>query len=214
MKELTKIANIAQTDKGTIKGEAHSFTEFYDSYFNEIKLKSIKEGRKLNILEIGVQHGNSMHMLYEYFKDVANVYGIDINLRQNQYHNDKIHLYEFNATDKEKIDDFLGKLNNIKFDIIIDDASHISQHQIFTFLYLYKNLNKDGIYIIEDLHVGLNEKTNSPLYFLLFKDKLSFLSDSENKEIINVIDNVTIYSRHNSKGLYNQQSVTSILKLK
>jgi hypothetical protein len=38
-----------------------------------------------------------------------------------------------------------------KFDIIIDDGSHIMDHQIVTLNRLFKHLNDGGIYIIEDV---------------------------------------------------------------
>lgn len=214
MKELTEIANCCGTDKGTVKDEAHGFTEFYDSVFREYRERAIKNGEKLNILEVGVQFGGSLHMFNSYFGDCANVYGIDIDISQNQYINEKNVLCNVDANSKESITKFLDEIGNVKFDIILDDASHISEHQIHTFLYLYKNLNKDGIYIIEDLHTGLYDKQNSPLYYLLFKDKLYFMTDEEHAEFINAIDDVTIYSRNNPKGAFMNQSVTSIIRIK
>lgn len=38
------------------------------------------------------------------------------------------------------------------FDIIIDDASHLNEHQIKTFLELIDRVALGGIYIIEDIH--------------------------------------------------------------
>ena len=37
------------------------------------------------------------------------------------------------------------------FDIIVDDASQISKDFIVSFLILFKNLNPDEVYVIEDL---------------------------------------------------------------
>jgi len=36
-------------------------------------------------------------------------------------------------------------------DIIIDDGSHDGKHQVFSFMYLYKYLAPNGIYVIEDV---------------------------------------------------------------
>ena len=40
------------------------------------------------------------------------------------------------------------------FDIIIDDGSHFSRHQIFTFRVLFDALAEDGIYVIEDVQTS------------------------------------------------------------
>ena len=49
--------------------------------------------------------------------------------------------------------DFLNKLTGMvgKFDIIIDDGSHIVNHMLLTFKTLSKYLKVDGLYIIEDI---------------------------------------------------------------
>jgi hypothetical protein len=37
------------------------------------------------------------------------------------------------------------------FDIIIDDGSHLSAHQIATFEHLYGALREGGVYVVEDV---------------------------------------------------------------
>ncbi len=46
----------------------------------------------------------------------------------------------------------LDYIGNYKFDIIIDDGSHILQDQIKTFHLLKKLMKKNGIYVIEDVN--------------------------------------------------------------
>ncbi len=41
------------------------------------------------------------------------------------------------------------------FDIIIDDGSHLSRHQIFTFRHLFDALSDGGLYVIEDVMTSL-----------------------------------------------------------
>jgi len=52
------------------------------------------------------------------------------------------------------IEKFLNKINFFedikKFDIIIDDGSHILSDQLKAINYFFKYLNKDGYYVIED----------------------------------------------------------------
>ena len=214
MTKLTEIANACGTDKGTIVGECHGFTEFYDRYFREMKDRAIEEGRKISILEVGIYHGESLKMFNEYFGNWATVYGIDINLEQNQYWNERNIIGQVDANSRESVESFLNQIGNIKFDIILDDASHIAQHQIHTILYLHNSLRENGIYIIEDLHCGLFFRQQSPLYYLMFKDKLPFMTDEENTEIEGIIDDVIVYANRNPKSAYDKQSVTSIIKFK
>ena len=55
---------------------------------------------------------------------------------------------------KKMIEKFLNKINFFedikKFDIIIDDGSHILSDQLKAINYFFKYLNKDGYYVIED----------------------------------------------------------------
>ena len=99
MTDLTRIANKCGTDKGTLNGEAHGFTEIYDRYFQDFK----NLNRPLKILEIGVQFGGSILMLQEYFKycDVE-IYGLDIALSQCSVSFDSnVHLVEGDQNSKE-----------------------------------------------------------------------------------------------------------------
>jgi hypothetical protein len=40
---------------------------------------------------------------------------------------------------------------NDSLDIIIDDGSHLGEHQVFSFIHLNKHLTINGIYVIEDI---------------------------------------------------------------
>ena len=54
------------------------------------------------------------------------------------------------ATDEEFIN---SSFKSIKFDIIIDDGSHLREDQLSSFKILFdKYLNDGGIYIIEDIN--------------------------------------------------------------
>ena len=212
MKELTIIANECNTDKGTVKDECHGFSEFYNNIFDEIRQKAITENQKVNILEIGVQYGPSLEMFNKFFNYNCNIYGCDINIGQNMYTAPNVYTYQLDANSKDSINGFLNQIGNIKFDIILDDASHISAHQIHTLLYLYKNIKEDGIYVLEDLHCGLHERTDSPLYYLMFNNKLSFMTDRENEELKKIIHDIEIYCHYNEKSNFEKKSITSIIR--
>src|SRR6266704_2979957 len=176
---LDELAKKYNTDK-QING--HGYTKFYHDYFNDIRLG------KLKILELGVREGYSLRMWHEYFSNSL-ICGIDNNsenLCPEKFNEDRI-IFKIGSKDDELF------LNNIinefgPFDIIIDDASHISPLTIKSFEILYKTLNNSGIYVIEDLHVcdyehylpyGLSTKeyikSLNLLDCSLFDDKIFFI---------------------------------------
>lgn len=53
------------------------------------------------------------------------------------------------ATDLDRV---IRESGGDPFDMIVDDASHINAHQIFTVQHLIKHVTKGGIYVIEDIH--------------------------------------------------------------
>ena len=120
------------TDKATY----HNFCDFYQ--------KELPKNPK-RILEIGVMDGASLKMWKEYYPK-AEVIGIDI--KEPQEINGALWL-KVDATDINALKD-LGK-----FDIIIDDGSHLTKEQQISFNYLFENsLNKGGYYVMEDLHTS------------------------------------------------------------
>ena len=136
------------TDKGT----THSYINLYDRLLFKIK------DTATNVLEIGIGNWNtevngaSILLWLMYFKQ-ANIYGIDI--IKNQYiindikNKDRVKLFtETNAYDPTFVKE---QLENIKFDMIMDDGAHTLDSQI-KFIELYSSLLSDsGILIIEDV---------------------------------------------------------------
>lgn len=127
------------------KGTKHSYIEcFYEDHFSKYRDKSIK------LLEMGICHGASLIYWDEYF-DKCEIWGIDITFNtiieqyKNQYKEKNITIQLGSAIDEK----FLNKLPN--FDIIIDDASHLLEHQIKTLQIMWPKLKKNGIYVIEDI---------------------------------------------------------------
>lgn len=209
MKRLTEIADVALTDKGTVKDEGHAYTEFYNDIFEQYK----NTGKKINILEIGVQTGASLKMFNMFFDYNCEIYALDIDLGKNTYRAENVHLYHVNQNSRQEIENFLANVNNIKFDIILDDGSHQPEHQIHSLLYLYKSLSETGIYVLEDLHTyNWGKIADSPLYYLLFYGDNSFLTKEENYELQNAIQEVTIHSRKNIRSPYCGHSITSIIR--
>ena len=129
--------------KNKIKIQAHGYSKFYQDIFYPIK------NEKLNIIEIGSFYGNASAALFFYFKN-SKIYGADINPDMFRYKSDRVKSFYVNSSSLSSIrNELINK--NIKFDIIIEDASHMLKDQIISLFYLFPVLNKGGYFIVEEL---------------------------------------------------------------
>ena len=160
-------------EEGTDK--AYRYTKEYDKLFSPLRYS---EG---TLLEIGVAWLSSIRMWHRYFPRYR-IYGIDrrrftrpwmIIIDLVRLRSDIFQRYDFSGkltlirADQSKIEDLQRayKIINEPLDIIIDDGSHIPEHQILSFNCFYPLLKPGGYYIIEDVFQG------SPLYSFLSKYK-------------------------------------------
>ena len=113
-------------------------------------LKPIKD-TTANILEIGVQHGGSIKLWYDYFTK-ATIYGCDIEDRVSipeiKFNNRVLLNLNEDAYRKEYVQKYF---KNKKFDFLLDDGPHTLNSQE-KFIELYSPLlSENGILIIEDV---------------------------------------------------------------
>ena len=125
----------------------------FDHYlfiYEELLEKYIQKDIPVNILEIGVRNGGSLQIWKKYLPEGSQIYGIDIDPNcEKLVFEDNIHFFLGDATSQEF---WNNNLNNVTFDIILDDASHMCSDVIAAFDNLFMNkLNDGGIYIAEDL---------------------------------------------------------------
>lgn len=161
----------------------HGYVKIYSKYLSKLKKK------KLKILEIGVADGKSILSWGDFFKKSL-IIGIDIkkiNLKKKSNKNN-IHIYQGSQSDPNFLNKLIKKYK--KFDIIIDDGSHIPEDVKYSFKFLFPALKKGGLYFVEDLQTsyihffGGNpfDLTNSNTHINFFKsliDRIHF------KEIAN-----------------------------
>jgi len=141
LNDLQSIMLKYNTDKNS---NCHNYGRQYDSLFQKYK------NRKVKILELGVYTGQSLPIYKEYFKDYELIVGVDFNPICKQYEDVESRIFvEIGNLSQEEIYSRIIKKYG-KFDIIIDDASHQCVDMIKSFEILFKELNDDGLYIIED----------------------------------------------------------------
>ena len=122
------------------KNSTHTYTETYDKLFEPFR-------EKCTFMEIGLALGDSIKLVDRYFEN-STIIGVDITLvfQPEQYKNNVV-LIEADATKPE----FLEKIKDYTFNVILDDASHMENDQVATFELLKSKMNKGGVYVIEDI---------------------------------------------------------------
>jgi hypothetical protein len=159
---LTSLANLYGTDKGTGR-RGHQYTRIYSELLEPLR------DRPIRLLEIGLlgmrrggwddkllrdkgeTHGRdapSLKMWSEYFPR-AEIFGLDF----NDFTGVKIDRCKIFRADASSADELRAVWNEIggELDVIIDDASHASDHQQITLGALFPAVKPGGVFIIEDL---------------------------------------------------------------
>lgn len=137
---------------GTDKATDHKFCDFYEKILPPLQ-------SQISLLEVGVFRGASAQMWHEYY-NAANLYFIDIdphcvgNVPQSS---------KFDVVDCRS-DSALKKYSEDKhWDVVIDDGAHTYKTMQLTFRRFWPRLNRDGIYIVEDIHTNTHP-VNSERY--------------------------------------------------
>lgn len=144
METIFDIAKRVKPKKQYLK----SFIERYDQLFSHLRDTSI------TLLEIGIggylhpnKGGEALRMWSEYFPK-GKVVGVDIRKKDLSLpKNVKVHFGS--QTDVYFLNKLVEKYGH--FDIVIDDASHVTDKTIITYQCLIPYTT--GFYIIEDLHM-------------------------------------------------------------
>lgn len=131
------------------KGDLHSYLPVYEEILSPYREKA------MNVLEIGLFNGASLLMWEKYFTK-AKVCGIDCDERPHGGMADLRPLiaegtHNIVIGDAENKNDIEKYFNDIKFDVVIEDAGHDIDQQLKMYVTLKPYLNKGSIYIIEDI---------------------------------------------------------------
>lgn len=128
----------------------------WDNYFPAYEQHISKYvGKNPNVLEIGIAGGGSLEMWSKYFEN-GQIYGIDADSKvlEYRYKQENIHIQLGDQSREEYWNSFIASNPDLKYDLIIDDGSHIHSHQTLTLIKLFPVLNYGGTYVIEDTHTS------------------------------------------------------------
>ena len=161
-------------NKNKIDFHRHVYTPIYDMLFSPLREK------KINFAEFGILDNSSIRMWREFFP-YANIYAFDnrddilLNAKSQNLKNviyKKLDVGDINQI-KEQFSNLQKK--GVKFDIILDDSSHVFEHQINIIKGCAKFMKKSGLLLIEDIY---RDKSNFSLknYHKKLKNYLEFFS--------------------------------------
>ena len=159
---------------GTDKASSHhDYLNKYERYL------PFNRSDKIRILEVGVCYGGSVKTWAEYYPN-SEVVGIDIAPHCKNYEKDNIKIEIGSQNDAS----FLAEIRNKygQFDMILDDATHQSPDQIFTFKEMFQSVVSHGLYIVEDASTsywpefqgGTNRPDTCMEYFKSLVDEVNF----------------------------------------
>jgi cephalosporin hydroxylase len=174
---LLELADKYLTDKGSYffdhKNQVgHNYATLYDTFFSSLRSEPI------SLFEIGIAKGSSLLMWSEYFP-YAKIIGLDIDTTLIDKSRplgvegggwegrNNITIKQGSQADPECLNKIVSE--NGLFDIIIDDGSHKTEHQLFSFKHLYNAVKENGYYIIEDIHC---DKSEGSFYNTISKNML------------------------------------------
>lgn len=157
--KLCKVAMHFRSDKcpyseDTTSGHRHPYTPIYDDLFSHLR------DEEINIAEIGIEQNDSINIWRRYFP-IAKIYGFEYNdeyleKARNQNLID-VQYEKFNIQDKNSIHSTLQKVG-VKYDIIVEDSTHLFEDQIRFIKNSIEYLKEDGILVIEDIFRNRSEE--------------------------------------------------------
>ena len=150
MNNLYKLGKKHPTDKISY----HGYDRFYEDFLYKYKKRQIK------LLEIGFLYGDSIKLWLDYFKK-AEIYAIEADIKlYKKYKKNFDKRLTLIYADQSNISDLKNIVKLIdNCEVIIDDGSHVPEHQLLSFNYLFENcLKEGGVYIIEDIETSYWKK--------------------------------------------------------
>ena len=142
-----ELFNIFSADTNVHKW--HHYFDIYTRHFGAYREKPVR------MLEIGVFRGGSLRMWKEFFHPDSTIVGIDIDksCKAHEIAEQNVYVRIGSQADPNFLAEVVGEFG--PFDIILDDGSHKTHHQIVSFGALFRPaLNDGGCYMVEDTHTN------------------------------------------------------------
>lgn len=132
-------------DDKVIHKWAHYFP-VYEKHFSRWKNQS------LVFWEVGVYGGGSLQMWQRYFGPNAIIIGLDINNRCKEHESPGIHVRIGDQADTKFLASVIEEFGPP--DVLLDDASHHMDPTWKLFEFVYPQMPKNSVYMVEDMHTS------------------------------------------------------------
>lgn len=134
----------------------------FENYFPIYeKLFSRFRNKKIVFVDIGVFSGGSLFMWKEYFGEKAKIIGVDLNPGAKKFEKYGFDIFIGDQSSEKFWRDFFTKVGPV--DIVLDDGGHTNFQQINTVIACSRNVNDDGLIVIEDTwHSYIKKKYYNP----------------------------------------------------
>jgi len=146
---MTLWGDFLTNDERTIHKWKHYFPA-YERHFSRYVY------RPLVFWEIGCGRGGSLQMWKRYFGPHAQIVGLDIRPECSELQEDQIAVRIGNQSQASFLDRVLQEFGVP--DIVLDDGSHKMDQVIATFRHMYPRLDRNGVYLVEDVHTAYWEQ--------------------------------------------------------
>lgn len=143
---MTDLEKYFTENTGRLIDKWHHYFEIYDRHFSRFR------GMDVSIVEFGVYQGGSLQMWKQYFGPKAKIYGIDINPHCKKLEEEQIEIIIGDQENRIFLKSLTEKIQ--KIDILIDDGGHRMRQQRNTYEVLFPYIDKNGVYLCEDLHTS------------------------------------------------------------
>ena len=138
------------TKYGTDKASrGHDYLNLYERFLSSFRHTAN------SILEVGVYNGGSLPVWRDYFPN-AQIVGLDIDPDAVRFAGDRVIVEmadQSNIADLTRIATKYGP-----FDLILDDGSHIWDHQITTLRTMLPHVKPGGYFILEDIDTSYGSR--------------------------------------------------------
>lgn len=109
-------------------------------------------GKPLTLVEIGLAGGGSIDLWRAFLGPQIRIIGIDREPGCREFEADGVSIFIGDQGDAgflRQVTDHIGPV-----DVVIDDGSHVSAHQILAFETFFPRLTEGGLYVCEDVHTS------------------------------------------------------------
>jgi Methyltransferase domain len=147
----TELERLFWTHTGRLVHKWPHYLPIHQRYLEPFKagFPQAAGGRQpLRLLEIGVSQGGSLELWRRFLGPQAVIFGVDINPQCAALDRAELPVRIGSQTDSEFLAGVVAEMGGI--DVVIDDGSHIAEHQQASMDVLLPLLSDGGLYIVED----------------------------------------------------------------